>query len=190
MRSCDYCWCGLCLLVNVLLYVAAHGLLYYWTWNSCENFGSQKLTEISKSHTKTSKHLKKLWWFWKFEGFSSKTEGVAAICILNSKWPPLAQFWSYKKVLYTFFHQKIISTRVYFLNFCSSLTGFWVISKNAILRSYSPPRYAQKWQICAYLGGEYGRDIAVFEITEKPVKLEQKFIKYTLAEIIVWCKNV
>ena len=25
-----------------------HGLLYYWTWNSYENFESRKLTEISK----------------------------------------------------------------------------------------------------------------------------------------------
>ena len=32
-----------------------HGLLYYWTWNLYENFGSRKLTEISKNHTKSIK---------------------------------------------------------------------------------------------------------------------------------------
>ena len=45
------------------------------------------------------------------------------------------------------------------------------------MRSYSPPRYAQKWQIYAYLGGDYGCDITFLKITQKPLELEQKIKK-------------
>ena len=37
-----------------------------------------------------------------------------------------------QKSLKIFFHKKIISVGVCFLYFCSSLTGFWIIVKNAI----------------------------------------------------------
>ena len=70
------------------------------------------------------------------------------------------------------FSPKNISISVYLLNFYSSLSGFWLISRNMILRSYSLPRYVEKWQIYTYLGREYERDIAFLEITQKPLKLE------------------
>ena len=84
------------------------------------------------------------------------------ICILNSKWSYLAWYWSYKKVQKIIFHDKIISARVYFLNFCISMSGFWVIVKNAISHLLSRPQVVRFWQILTAWGLESKRNFAFF----------------------------
>ena len=66
----------------------------HWHWFSL----SLKLWEIVKSLYNGIKHLQKLCKIPKFETPGSKIKRATPICILNSKWPSLAQFWSYKKI--------------------------------------------------------------------------------------------
>ena len=53
------------MLIKELL-LLSHGLLCYWTWNSYKNFGSQKLTEISKSLNDIIKNILK-----SYDGFEN-----------------------------------------------------------------------------------------------------------------------
>ena len=93
-----------------------------------------------KVDIKASKHLQKLWKIPKFEGPGLKTKPATLICILDSKGPSFAQFWSYKKMSIIFFHQKIISIGVCFTSFCSQINRFWNIFKNAQSRLLSTPQ--------------------------------------------------
>jgi len=50
----------------------------------------------------------------KIWGFGSKTKGMVAICILNLKLPPLAQFESYKKTFKIFSPKNHFSLGLFF----------------------------------------------------------------------------
>ena len=136
------------------------------------------------------KHLQKLGWFRRFHGCGSKIRPATLICILKSKWPYLAWFWSYKNIWKIIFHKKNNFSLVLlytflllpepFVNYCQKRTIAFAF-------------YHLSCQILAYsdsLGVENKRDFAFLTITQKWLIWEQKLVKFTHTEIIFWWKNI
>ena len=92
----------------------------------------------------TFQHLKKLYWFWKLWGCSSKDMPATLISILNFRWAWQAQFLSYiPQILkkYVFF----IDVQMLLLSFFDISYQKSVIWKNAIFIFNSRPSYAGFW---------------------------------------------
>ena len=93
----------------------------------------------------------------------------------------MAQFWSFRKILITFFHQKIILVGVYLSSFCSEMNCFWINVKNA-KSCWLPPSKLQNSNFRIKNVSTWGlgckRDFAFLTIIQNRFTWEQKLVCY------------
>ena len=109
----------------------------------CKNFGSRKLTEISKSLHKIIKTFSKVIMILKIYVVWLKSWGCGSHLYFELNMAATHSILKLKIDFNNIFPQKWFQQGSIFFIFYSSLSGFWVISKNAILQSQSLPHGGQ-----------------------------------------------